>query len=217
MIRSMKKALKQAYIAVFPDYPSALEKAVGRCATLLDVGCGSDSPIRNFSKKMECVGVDAFGPSIERSQKKGIHSRYVKGDVLDIDRLFPPKSFDCVLASDLIEHLERKEGERLLRKMERLAKKKVVVFTPNGFLRQEGFENNPWQVHKSGWSVSDMRKRGYKVIGINGWKPLRTEFAAFRFRPKYFWLIVSDITQIFVKRRPEKAFQLLCVKHVKDK
>ena len=57
-----------------------------------------------------------------------------------------------------------------------------------------------------------MKSMGYHVIGINGWKPLRKEYAAVRFQPKYFWLLVSHLTQIFVRNRPEHAFQILCIK-----
>jgi cyclopropane fatty-acyl-phospholipid synthase-like methyltransferase len=38
---------------------SELEKAIGtECKTLLDVGCGSASPIRFFAKRFYSVGVD---------------------------------------------------------------------------------------------------------------------------------------------------------------
>jgi len=37
--------------------------------------------------------------------------------VLDIDTMFKKWGFDCVLASDLIEHLTKKEGEILLKKL----------------------------------------------------------------------------------------------------
>jgi len=96
--------------------------------------------------------------------------------------------------------------------MEKISKNKVIIFTPNGFLPQGEYYNNPWQVHKSGWTVKEMKKRGYKVIGINSWKPLRGEYARLRFRPSYFWQIISDITQLFVRNKTEKAFQILCIK-----
>jgi len=31
-----------------PNYQNELEKAVGQCKSLLDVGCGSNSPIKPF-------------------------------------------------------------------------------------------------------------------------------------------------------------------------
>ena len=213
--RLFKKIYYSSYAKVFSNYRRyqiELEKAVGECRSLLDVGCGSSSPIRSFSKKLHCAGVDSFRPSIEKSKMAGIHNEYFNIDVLDIDKEFKPGSFDCVIALDLIEHLTKEKGARLIGMMETIARGKVIIFTPNGFLPQREFDNNPQQIHKSGWSVEEMRRRGYEVRGINGWKPLRGEYTNVRFWPKYFWLFVSDMTQFFIGNKPEKACQILCTK-----
>lgn len=208
----MKKALKKIYLKIFPDYARELEKAVGDCKTLLDVGCGSDSPIQSFSHKLHCVGVDGFAPSLEKSKSRGIHDEYRQIDVMDIGKEFEADSLDCVLASDLIEHLTKEDGYKLMDMIEKIAAKKVIIFTPNGFLPQGEYDDNPMQVHISGWSVEEMQKAGYEVIGINGWKSLRKEYAEFKYKPRYFWWLLSDITQYFVRSRPHKAFQIMCVK-----
>ena len=202
------------YVKIFKDYHAELEKAVGDCNTLLDVGCGSSSPIGFFSKKKKiyCVGIDSFQPAIEQSKEKNIHNEYIRMDLLDMGKRFKPNSFDCVLASDLIEHFTKEEGIKLIDIFERIAKKRVIIFTPNGFLAKEEHDNNPWQLHKSGWTVKEMREGGYKVIGINGWKPLRGNHSCVKFRPMYLWLIISDITQLLTRYIPEKAFHILCVK-----
>ena len=210
--QSIKKVAAAVYRKIFTDYPKELEKAVGNCKTLLDIGCGENSPVRQFSKKLYCIGVDTFEPSIRKSKAEGIHDRYYKMNILKIGERFRLNSFDCVLASDLIEHLTKTEGLKLLGMMEKIASAKVIVFTPNGFLPQHGYDNNPFQLHKSGWTVGEMKKLGYRVIGINGWKPLRGEQASIKLRPKLFWQIISDLTQLLTRNRPEKAFQILCVK-----
>ena len=156
----LRKWYYKIYIKIFHNYQTELEHAVGNCKTLLDVGCGEDSPVKSFSNNLYCVGVDAFKPSIEKSKKKNIHNQYYQMDVLDIGKNFQKDSFDCVLASDLIEHLTKKDGLNLLEMMEKIAKKKVIIFTPNGFLSQGEVNNNPWQIHKSGWDVKEMEKKG---------------------------------------------------------
>ncbi|MBI3037327.1 class I SAM-dependent methyltransferase [Candidatus Woesearchaeota archaeon] len=236
---------RSIYRKIFPSYGKELEKAVGSCKTLLDIGCGENSPIKQFSHRpasakqiglspiahsahrgiepmrrgseaasIYSVGVDASLPSIQKSKKESIHNRYFRANVMNIGERFKPDSFDCVLASDLIEHLTKTEGLKLLGMMEKIASVKVIVFTPNGFLPQQGYDNNPFQLHKSGWTVDEMKKLGYHVIGINGWKPLRGEQASIKLRPKLFWQIISDLTQLLTRNRPEKAFQILCVKSV---
>ena len=61
----------------------------------------------------------------------------------ELAELFPPTSFDVVVAVDVLEHLERTDGFDLLEAMEQLARQRVVVFTPNGFVAQGAREGNP--------------------------------------------------------------------------
>lgn len=205
---------KTIYLNIFPDYSRELKNVVGNLKTLLDVGCGKASPIKGFSKDIYCVGVDSFKPSLDQSAKDKIHNKYILANILEIRKSFATDSFEVVLASDVIEHLTKIEGEKLLIDMESIASKKVVIFTPNGFLHQGEFDNNPQQVHKSGWTVQDFKMHGYKVLGINGWKPLHKEFAIPKFKPHRLCQFISDLSQFIVKNHPELAFQLLAVKEI---
>ena len=217
---SATRNLKRLGGLVFGRYMRQAEAAVqaeivGQCETVLDLGCGSDSFIGPIKDRLtRSVGTDLFKPSLDISRAKGLHHEYFKLDVLEAADQFGPGSFDCVMAIDLIEHLEREDGIRLIEQMEMMARKKVIIFTPNGFLPQEPYDGNPWQRHISGWGVAEMRGRGYRVIGINGWKPLRREFARVRWRPKSLWNVISIISQIFTTRNPRHAFQILCVKEL---
>jgi len=188
-----------------------LEKVIIPCKNLLDLGCGSNSPIQYFSKKCYCVGIDIYEKNIEESKSKKIHNEYFQIDVLNINEHFQPNSFDCVVALDLIEHFPKDKGIQLIKVMENVAKRRIVLFTPNGFVPQHD-EKNPWNRHKSGWTVEEMRSRGYKVIGMNGLKYLKGEFAAPRYKPRLLWYLISEITQLFVRNRPKLAYQILCVK-----
>lgn len=209
----MKNSLKKIYQKIFSNYEQELKKVVGTSKTILDVGCGEDSPIKYLSSHTYKVGVDVHKPSIQKSKKKGIHDKYYYLNILDLEKKFTPNSFDCVVALDVIEHLSKKDGNKLLKILEKIAIKKIIIFTPNGFLPQGNTNNNPWQIHKSGWKVKEMEKKGYQVIGINGWKSLRKEYAHIKYRPRILWRLFSDVTQFFVKNKPQKAFQLLCIKN----
>lgn len=205
------------YTRIFPDLVKELEKELKGCKSVLDVGCGSNSPIRFFSKNIYSEGMDIFLPSIEKSREKKIHNRYHQTNVLDIGKKFKKDSFDCVVALDLIEHLEKSDGLRLIKEMENIARNKIIILTPNGFLPHEEYDGNKYEAHKSGWNEKEMKDLGYKVTGINGIKFLRGDFARIKFQPKYFWWVASDMTQLFVRKRPEKAFQILCVKKKETK
>ncbi len=212
MVDKLIKIAKRLYHKTHPSYLIALNKAVSGCDTLLDVGCGAYSPVQYLSEKPYCTGVDAFQPSIDESRRKNIHHEYKKTVFNDLDKEFAENSYDCVLANDVIEHLHKEDGLKFLKDLERIAKKKVIIFTPNGFVPQEPFESNPWQVHYSGWTVEEMKHYGYSVKGINGWKALRGSKCEIILKPKKIWSMFSFFTQYITYYYPQKAYQIFCVK-----
>lgn len=216
LITYLKKTFPRFVMAVFLV---EIEKHLKSCNSILDVGCGSDSPIKFYNGKYKTTGIDGYKPSIELSRKKKIHNSYKYGDIRKLDKLTQKDSFDAAIALDVIEHLNKSDGYKLLKNMERAAKKRVILVTPNGFIPQHNKENN-LQKHRSGWSVKDFEKIGYTVEGIYGTKfcdIFRTEEAELRFRPKFFWGLVWGILAVtthylYTKKNPEKAVSLLAVK-----
>lgn len=214
----MKDLLRSVHDSVFPSYVDELKRETKECQSLLDVGCGVDSPVQYLQKDMRRVGVDVFAPAIEESKRRGIHSEYHEMNIGDIGTKFAPLSFDCVLASDVIEHVTKEDGLKLIQNMELLAKHKVIIFTPRGFVPQDEHEGNPWQKHLSGWEVKEMQGYGYHVIGISGLKAV--------WNIKFLWSkredanifvrilrkILVDITQLYARNHPEHAYQIMCVK-----
>jgi hypothetical protein len=158
------------------------------------------------------VGVDAFEPAIEESKKLGIHSEYKLMYWRKLRQEYKDKSNDCVCALDFIEHLSKNDGIKLIRFMERIARKKVIISTPNGFLPQGIYYDNPLQIHLSGWDSNEMKEMGYRVIGTNGWKPLRGEVGIIKWHPRFFWGRFSLLSQLLVANRPSIAFGILCIK-----
>jgi SAM-dependent methyltransferase len=179
----------------------------------LDVGCGFNSPVQHLSRRPpRIVGVDGYLPVIEESRSKGIHDEYHEISLLQIEEQFGPESFDCVIASDIIEHFHENDALDLISQMETVARRQIIIYTPNGFLPQGEEYGNVFQKHLSGWKVKQIESMGYRVIGIEGIRCLRGEMARIRWRPHRFWLTVSLLSQAFVRNNPEKAFRILCVK-----
>lgn len=198
---------------IIPNYFHLLKRELKGCNSVLDMGCGTGNflLLRIFQKhKCYSLGIDAFLPSIQECRKKKIYDKCIHKDVLKTS--FKKNSFDCVLALDFIEHLEKKKALKLIKYMESVARKKVILFTPNGFLKQEAVEGSKWQEHKSGWSTGELQKLGYTVYGASGIKPLKGYRASIKYKPWFFWLIISELSQFFVYKNPAKAFHLFCVK-----
>ena len=204
----------QQFLKNFGDKPyyQALAKELRGYNSVLDVGCGSWSPLAKVKKNFYSEGFDIHRPSIKKIERTKTHDKYKIGDAERIDKFYEPKSFDAVMALDLIEHLEKKNGLRLLKKMEAIAKKKVIVLTPNGFIKQDSIEDNPYQVHQSGWTVEELKKLGYKVYGMRGLKFIRGEKASIRYKPWFFWGWLSTLSQFLVYWFPHFAYQLMAVK-----
>ena len=179
----------------------------------MDLGCGRKSPILCSPSVRWGVGVDLFDPFLRESKERRIHSNYIKADV----RYLPlkEKSFDAAFALDLLEHLSKDEGSDLMKRMEELARKKVVIFTPNGYLPQTTEDGNPLQKHKSGWVCEELERRGFEIHGINGLRILRGHKARVKHEPKVLWRLISDLSEKVVHNSPRNAFQLFCVKRLR--
>ena len=114
------------------------------------------------SRRMRIVGIDIM-PSPG-------HEWVEKIDARDALSVFGPSSFDVVMACDMIEHVDKETGKRLLKDFSVIARKMVLVTTPNGFTEQDPAlcPNEPWawnphQKHVCGWSVEEFRDAGYEV------------------------------------------------------
>jgi hypothetical protein len=199
------------YLRLLPDSKIILERELSGCATVLDLGCGYHSPIQRCDMPFS-VGVELFEPYLQESKRKGIHNQYIKADIMKLE--YKPKSFDAVIALEVLEHMTKQEGADLLAKMEHWARKKVILTTPNGYFLQDAYHDNPLQEHRSGWSAHDLRELGFKVRGIDGWKRLRGYKASMKYEPAFFWRRISDLTQRVTYYYTKPAFRLMATKKI---
>jgi K+ transporter len=68
-----------------------------------------------------------------------------------------------VIASEIIDHLPKEDGYKMMDEIERVSRKLVIITTPIGFMKQEATEGNIHQEHQSGWHSTEFTKRGYSV------------------------------------------------------
>lgn len=222
--QGIRKSLKALDHVLFPqtrvqvdEHEEIIARELENCRTVLDIGCGVtlNSPLYKIAPQFErIVGIDLFAPAIAENKKSGNYTEYHVLDASKVVEKFGPKSFDAVVATDLIEHVDQETGKMLLGIFEQVAKVKIILFTPNGFIPQDEYDGNKYQIHRSGWQVGDFRRLGYKVWGINGLKLLRGEQAKFRLEPIWFWQRISWLTQYVTRYLPRFAFHLLAVKRL---
>ncbi len=180
------------------------------CDSVLDLGCGPHSMIPILPRAIKTTGVESFDPYYQEALKKGRHHHYIHSDILKVS--FEPKSFDAVVMLDVLEHLKPDDGAALLTRMETWARKKIIIFTPNGFLHQACYDDNALMEHKSGWTEKDMQTRGFRVFGVRGIKNLMPKEGFDHDKKEGILDFFLNLTQIITYHFPSIAFQLFCVK-----
>lgn len=209
-----KKSIKQ-WIIKNAEEPllSTLGSELNGCESVLDVGSGIHSPIGKIPRTFSLEGVDML-PRPKKAMR--IHDKYKRGNILNLRELYKKKSFDGVIAIDVIEHLKKPDGLKLLKDLEWIARKKIIILTPAGFHYQGKVDNNPYMRHLSGWKSEEFKKYGYRCHGMHGLKLLRGEQAGIKFQPWYLWLLISHISQYVTHFFPNLAFHIIAVKTLRS-
>lgn len=142
---------------------------------LLDVGCGI-MPQQFIIPKVH-ICCEPFKEYVAKLQEKISHFEDRFTTVVNVDwetvcKIFPPKSIDTVILVDVLEHLEKTEGEKLIKLTEQIARQQIIIFTPLGFFPQShpngldawGLNGAAQQEHKSGWYPEDFDE-SWEVLG----------------------------------------------------
>lgn len=201
-----------------------LRRSLGDPKTVLDLGCGDGSLMLLLAdgKKWEVTGVDLYKKNVETASLRDLFINVFRDDITRFvkKQIKKKKKYDVVFCSQVIEHIDRKEGEELLNLVESIARQRIIVGTPREFMEQPHayLGDNPHQVHKSGWLEKDFKKRGYKVFGV-GPSPLWSEEGLVRINNNKilvsFYLVISFLFSPVVYFIPEFAAGILCIKEIK--
>ena len=184
-------------------------------STLLDLGAGTN-PHDNLRKRLNINQflVDA---------NVGKNTNFIQADIMDFTELsiklskISKDGFDAVVLLHVIEHFDKLNSLLLLKHIELYAKKIVIIETPNGFVKQSGTIENPYQEHKCGYRAEELRKLGYKVTGSTGIKILRNNYDKGSYKLDIFWIRALDrLLFRFLHYFPRVSFNLFAYKIIQS-
>lgn len=91
--------------------------------SLLDIGCGKGRPAKFISqhRNLFTVGTDIYLPYLKHCKNLRTHNGFVRCDIRKLP--FVTKSFDAVLCKEVLEHLTKEKGEKLLREIENIGRR----------------------------------------------------------------------------------------------
>lgn len=204
--KSQYTVLKDFYNTYFFGKP--LRTMIKTGDKVLELGCGKDSLLirSGIIKKLRVTGVDIFEPYVKLHNSDGLYEACIQADITEIN--FGPDQFDAVVCMDVLEHITKDEGIKLLDKM-KVWGSKVIITTPNGTVPGIPSDDNIYQEHQSGWTAEELEARGYTVRGASGWKVLRKPDSQLKhLHPFILWASLSLISDLIVHFMPDKAFHL---------
>ena len=142
-----------------------VQKEISKHDTVLDIGCGIMQAIDGLKCK-SILGIDIAMKYLDK-----IKNQYptICLDVSEIHK-FPLRSYDVVLALDVLEHLAKNDVYYVINQMGCIARKKVIIYTPATFKDNRESVNDSWgmgineyQLHRCLVSVDMLKNMGFEI------------------------------------------------------
>jgi len=145
--------------------------------SFLDIGCGYGKwgfllrtyRSMDYGDKLKITGVDLFQPHIDSLQGKGFYDELRCCSATELP--FEDQAFDSAVCCEVLEHLTRPEGPKLLAELRRVCRQGFIVTTPLYECYRDGGETldgfNPHEAHLYCYSAAEFRNLGFtQVVGI---------------------------------------------------
>ena len=195
--RHHKERRNDGEFVFVPERIPLFKEAIGEGRRVLDLGCRSGALTEHFVEGNEVVGVDVDRVALAKAKERGITP--VLADVAE-PLPFPDKSFDAVVAGELLEHL--RFPDELVREIRRILRPRGVLVgsVPNAyrlqsrlrFLRGRPPEDDP--THLRLFSPGDLCEL------LAGFADVRLRYVDGRFRRLHPRLLARDV--VFAAVRP---------------
>ena len=143
--------------------------ATGDGESLLSLCCGIGLELESL-KTNNITAVDIVPVYLAEVYKRCPQAKVVCADALDYVKTQQDNSVDVISLIDGIEHMTKEVGAQLITQMKRVCRKKILLFTTEGYVRNE--PHNAWDIegadeyqeHKSGWRIEELKQAGFNLI-----------------------------------------------------
>lgn len=151
-----------------------VKQATDNGESLLSLCSGIGLEFNNLSAS-DVTAVDISATYLIELNRNHSGVKTVASDALHYARVQPDNSVDVVTLIDGLEHMTKARGKELLGHIKRIARKKVLLFFPEGEAEGGYLKNDPhnawdiggqdeYQTHKSGWTKDEAIKLGFTLI-----------------------------------------------------
>lgn len=206
-------AIARAWFFKDYDYRRWLKRDLEDCDVILELGCGANSPLVQIGVSHRTDAMDIWQPYVDMHRRSGDYRHCQKVDILNLNIT---DKYDAVVICDVLEHLPKEEVEstKLFEKLECIATKKIILFTPNGYIDNDEVDGDPFQKHLSAWEPEDFTSRGYKVVGATGLRWLFGKASRPKYHPYSVCSIIGMLSKPLVYPRPKLAWHSYAVKEL---
>jgi SAM-dependent methyltransferase len=147
--------------------PYEIVQVANQYNSVLEIGCGEGQFIGACTAAKK-IGIEGCQELVDRcaSINAANNVEVLCMNIVDLPAVLQPKSIECVIALDIIEHFEMCDALAVLEMCEMIATKAVLCFIPVGNHPQKGDPRgveNSLNDHLSTWYCEDMKALGYQV------------------------------------------------------
>jgi len=195
--------------------PLVVNNLLGK--SFIDIGCGHGKwgyLLKKYRRGggITVTGIDLFEPHLPALRKEGVYNHLEVANATSLP--FADKSFDSAVACEIIEHLPRNCGRKLLAELMRVSKMSFVVTTPNfpcirgGCNTLNGF--NEYEAHLCYYDYCEFRDLGFTQVigmGLKTWRgnPSRALGSLGYYLPRFsrylvgFWFADGKKRQLLIE------------------
>jgi SAM-dependent methyltransferase len=137
-------------------------------SVILDCGCGFGrighllrSMVDKGGSRAYLIGCDISKKYLAEIKRYNPYDELVLCDIRNLP--FRLEMVNHIIASEVIEHLTKRNGSRLLKSFREQCTGNVILTTPYFPYPQEEIRDNPFEKHRSFWKDSELEDAGFET------------------------------------------------------